>query len=51
MERIDPNPDAVDPEFPNLEQAASEGIEADPQETSDATDDDSVEADDAGFRG
>ena len=45
MERIDPNPDAVDPEFPQLAEATpDEELAADPDDTAD--DDAEFEEDD-----
>ena len=44
MDRINPDPDTIDPEFPNLEQAASE--ESDEDSIDAEFDDDAVVEDD-----
>ena len=45
MDRINPDPDAIDPEFPNLEQSASEESDDDSVDA-EFDDDDVVEDDD-----
>jgi hypothetical protein len=45
MDRITPNPDAVDPEFPQLAETSDEEFAVDPDDT-DAADEDDDEFDD-----
>jgi hypothetical protein len=46
MNPITPDPDAIDAEFPDQAQAASDAMTDDPQETLDADDDEEFESDD-----